>query len=149
MREVDPRPVDVDLVRPRELGLARDDLDLATLGEALEPTRQLADDLLLPLAQAIEVDFGLAEADPERGRLLGFRDHAGGVQQRLRGDAADVQADAAEHVEALDEHDLEAEVGGAEGGRVAAGSGADDDDAAGLGLALSRRTSRIRPHGTA
>ncbi len=75
---------------------------------------------------------GSPKVTPKLRRLLGLGDHPGRVQQRLRGDAADVEADAAEHVEALDEDDLEAEVGGAEGGRVAARAGADDDDAARL-----------------
>ena len=43
------------------------------------------------------------------------------VQQRLGRDAADVQADAAEALVALDEDDVEAEIGGAERGGVAAG----------------------------
>ena len=47
-------------------------------------------------------------------------DHLGDVQQRLGRDAADVEADAAERLVALDQHDVEAEVGGPERGGVAA-----------------------------
>ena len=63
-------------------------------------------------------------------------DHAGDVQQRLGRDAADVEADAAEPLVALDEHGLEPEVGGAERGRVAAGPGAEHDH---VGLRRRRR----------
>ena len=45
--------------------------------------------------------------------------------KRLGRDAADIEADAAEHRPAFDQHDLGAEIGGAEGGAVAAGSGAE------------------------
>ena len=78
-------------------------------------------------SSAVEVDLGLAEADPVLGHLLGLGDHPRGVQQRLGGDAADVQAHAAERLVALDQHRLQPEVGGAEGRRVAAGTGADHD----------------------
>ena len=61
----------------------------------------------------------------------------------LRRDAADVQADAAERREALDQHRLHAEVGGAEGGRVAAGAGAEHEHVAlevGAAGVAARRT---------
>jgi hypothetical protein len=60
--------------------------------------------------------------------LLGFRDDAGGVQKRLRRDAADVETHAAERGVALDQHDLLAEIGRAERGGVAAGPGAQYQD---------------------
>ena len=71
---------------------------------------------------------GSPKVMPGAGGLLGVGEHAREVQQRLGGDAADVEADAAEALVALDEHGLQAEVGGAEGGGVAAGARADDDD---------------------
>jgi hypothetical protein len=48
------------------------------------------------------------------------------AQQRLGRNAAPVETDAAQVV-ALDDRRLEAELGGADGGDVAAGAGADDD----------------------
>jgi hypothetical protein len=51
--------------------------------------------------------------------------HGGDMQQRLGGDAADIEADATQGRIAFDDHRLHAEVGGAEGGRVAAGPGAE------------------------
>ena len=91
----------------------------------------------LNAAHAVEVDLGLAEGDALAGRLLGVGEHAGEVQQRLGRDAADVQADAAEALVALDEHGLQAEVGRAEGGRVAAGAGADHDDVGAIAAAVA------------
>lgn len=55
----------------------------------------------------------------------------GGVQQGLGRDAADIQAGAAQGGAFIDEGDLEAELGGAEGANVAAGAGADDDEVEG------------------
>jgi hypothetical protein len=52
------------------------------------------------------------------------------VQQRLAGDAADVQAHATERGVALDDDGLQAEVGGAEGGRVATRAGAEHEQVA-------------------
>ena len=55
----------------------------------------------------------------------------GGVQQRLGGDAADVEAGAAVGGALLDHGHLQAELGGTDGADVAAGSGADDDQIVG------------------
>ena len=54
-------------------------------------------------------------------------DHLGGVQERLARDAAAVEADAPEPCPFVHEGDSEAAVGGVEGGRVAAGAPADDE----------------------
>jgi hypothetical protein len=57
-------------------------------------------------------------------------DHCGHVQQGFAGDAAHVQAHAAELGVALDQHHLEAQVGRAEGGAVAAGATAEHEQVA-------------------
>jgi hypothetical protein len=62
------------------------------------------------------------------GVALGEGDVFGGVEEGLARDAADVEAGAAEGGAFLDERDLEAELGGAEGAHIAAGAGADDDE---------------------
>jgi hypothetical protein len=51
--------------------------------------------------------------------------HGGHVQQRLAGDAAHVQADAAQRGVAFDDHDLQAQVRRAERRRVAARAAAE------------------------
>ena len=119
----------------------RTTLTLRCFASPSSPPVSFADDVVLPAAQRVEVDLGLAELDPEVRGLLGLGDHAGGVQHRLRRDAADVQADAAEALVALDQRDLEAEVGGAERRRVAADAGADDHDALALGLGAGAGSS--------
>ena len=50
----------------------------------------------------------------------------GGVQQRLRGDAADIEAGAAQRLAALDAGGLQPELCRADRGDIAAGAGADD-----------------------
>ena len=61
------------------------------------------------------------------GHLLGLGDDLGRVEQRLGRDAAHVQTDPAEAGVAFDQHDLLAQVGGAEGGGIASGTGAQHD----------------------
>ena len=123
------------------------DLDLALLGQPGQPAGELVDDGVLPAAQLVDVDLGLAEADAVGGGLLDVAHHAGDVQQRLRRDAADVEADAAEPLVALDQHGLEPEVGGAERGGVAAGAGAEHDHVGldvDVALVLRGRRRRLR-----
>jgi hypothetical protein len=127
----------------RELGDAVHDLDLALLGQAHEAAGELADDGLLPAAQRVDVDLRLAEGDAVRRGLLRLREHLRHVEQRLGGDAAHVEAHAAERLVALDEHGLEPEIGGPEGRGVAAGPRAEHDDVAlHVDLALERRRRR-------
>ena len=133
--EGDLGAVDVERVRAGELGGALDDLDVAGLGHAGQAVGELLDGAVLERAHAVEVDLGLAEGDPRAGGLLGVGEHAREVQQRLGGDAADVEADAAEALVALDEHGLQAEVGGAEGGGVAARARADHDHVGAVAVA--------------
>ena len=137
---LEPRAVrhcDAEVMRIEEAAAALHDRDLARLRHAGEAAGQLADDLVLMAAQQFERDLRLVVGDAvgaKRRRLVHDR---GGMQQRLRGNAADVEADAAESRAALDEHDFLAEVGGAEGGRIAAGTGAEDEN-------LSSRDRRCR-----
>ncbi len=135
--------LDAQDVRRGELREAADDLDLALLGQPLEALRQARDDRLLPAAQPVDVDLRLAERDALALALLGLGDHARDVEQRLRRDAADVEADPAEPLVALDEDDLQAEVGGAERGRVPARPGAEHDD---VGVVVRGALDRRRRH---
>ena len=73
-----------------------------------------------------------------RRRLV---DHLGDVQQRLRRNAADVEADAAEGLAFVNKHDLLAEIGGAEGRGVAGGAGPEDENVC-LDISLSARIGR-------
>src|SRR6185436_9668286 len=86
------------------------------------------DPLGLPLAQGIERDPRLAEVDAEIAGAPGVLDEGGDVQERLRRNAAFPEARAAEALGGVHDHGLEPELGAAEGGRIAAGPTAHDDD---------------------
>src|SRR5690606_25762244 len=81
-----------------------------------------------PAAKLVGIDPRLAEVDTAPGHLLRLLDDASGVEQRLRRDAADVEADAAERRPALDQRDVEPEVRRAERRRVAARARAEHDE---------------------
>ena len=63
------------------------------------------------------------------------------MQQRLGRDAADVEADAAQGLAGVHQHDGLSEVGGAEGRGVAARPGAQDQDLAGDVVDAGRRAA--------
>ena len=117
----------LDMVRVEEGAVAAHDVDLAPLGHAGETAGQLADDLVLVRAQLVDVDLRRGEADAEGAGVPRFLHDRGDVQQGLGRNAADVEADAAERRVAFDDDRLHAEVGRAEGRRVAAGAGAEDE----------------------
>jgi hypothetical protein len=102
--------------------LAAQHLHLAAPRQAGEAVGQARDDALLEGADLREVERGLAEGDAVGGERAGLAHDLGQVQQRLRRDAADVEAHAPEALVPLDQHHLLAEVRRAEGGRVAAGA---------------------------
>ena len=83
--------------------VAAHDLDLALLGQRRRARRSARRRRPPSRRAALEIDLRLAERDAVRGHLLGLGDHARRVQQRLGRDAADVQADAAERLVALDQ----------------------------------------------
>ena len=119
--------VDVDGAAVAEGGHALEVLDLAQVAHLPRPRGQRADDLVLEVAQLVEIDLGLAELDAEILRVRRLADHVGDVQQRLGRDAAAIDADAAGILLRIDERDLHPAVGRVEGGCVSAGTGADDD----------------------
>ena len=140
---------DFDLVRRNELAGTLHDGDLALLGHAGEAAGELCDDLVLESGELADVDFRRAEIDADLARVRGLVDHLGRMQQRLRRNAADVEADAAEGRVALDQHCVHTEVGTAERGRVAAGTGAEHDDLAfdvGLAAGCARSFRRFILH---
>ena len=124
-------PGDVKLVRGPEGGGAVQHRDPPLPGQRLEPARQSPHHTLGPAPQRFGLDPRCAEIDAvllERPDLV---DEPGDVQERLRRDAADVQAHAPEVGITLDEHGLLAEIGGAEGASVTPGPRPDHRD---LGL---------------
>ena len=110
--------VDRDLLRPGEPALALDHGDPAGLEQPGEALEEPGDDAVLVGVHASHVDAVEAGAHPELLGLTGLVGDLGGVQQRLGGDATDVQAGAAE-VALLDDADLQAELRSAQGAGVA------------------------------
>ena len=70
---------------------------------------------------------------------------AGGVDQRFRGDAADVEARSAEPV-GFDENRVEAELAGADRGDIAARAAADDENLAAKLVHLASSKARVGCH---
>ena len=79
-----------------EPALALDDGDAAALDQPGEALEEAGDDAVLVLVDAGHVDALEGGVDPELLGVAGGVGDLGGVQQRLGGDAADVQAGAAE-----------------------------------------------------
>jgi hypothetical protein len=69
--------------------------------------------------RSLSIDLGAPKSTPAC-QVRHFVHHRGHMQQRLGRDAAHVQAHAAQRGVALDQHHLQAQVGRAEGGAVAA-----------------------------
>ena len=94
--------------------------------------REPRDDPVLPGDRFGEVERRGVEgqADRVQGKRIGQRmRRIGGVDDRLRGNAADMQTGAAE-LSVLDEHGVEAELSGADRRDIAAGAPADDENLA-------------------
>ena len=117
-----------------ELGAAVHHLDAVLVAQDLDPAGEAPDDPVLPLHHRRQVDREALDGDPQgrtaSAHLLG---EVGGVDQRLRRDAAVVEADSAEALVLLDEDHVLAELGQPDGGHVAARAGADHDHLAAAG----------------
>ena len=123
---------DFDRGRRGEARGAREDGDLTALGELGDAPDELRDDVVFFLQQRGEVEFDAAEFDAVGGGVRAGEDKLlGGMKQRFAGDAADVEASAAEGAAFVDEGDFEAELRGAKRADVAARAGADDDQVEG------------------
>ena len=129
----------------------------APLKQAGDAERRLLDDLRATLLHGREVELDAADLDAVHGELvLRAMEQLGGFEQRLRGNAARVQAGAAERVGTVlvlplvDAGDLELVLAGADRAGIAGGTAADDDDVVlvtcetfcGGGFGYSLRASR-------
>ena len=117
-----------------EAGLAMDDLDLGLAQQAGDAIVEALDDTVLPGDGLLQVELGLGGGQAE-GRLAGggmgrLLELLGDMDHRLGGDAADVEAGAAQ-LAALDDDGVDAELAGADGADIAARAGADDEELAG------------------
>ncbi len=83
---------------------------------------------------------------PFSARPFDLAERLGQMEQRLRRNAADVEAHAAERRVALDQRHALAEIGGAERGGVAAGAGAEDEDVGVVGVIVASGSSKLLPY---
>ena len=102
------------------------DFDLALPGKLRQSTNQFGHDLVFPGKQFSRVNLRLAKNDTVFGHLFCFVNYACRVQQRLRRNTADVEANTAQHGPAFDKNDIHPKIGGAKGGRVTTRAGAKD-----------------------
>src|SRR5690606_34570209 len=94
--------------------------------EKLDPAGEVLHDLALARHHRLEVELRAGDPDTVRGEMVpGLGVALGRVQERLRGDAADVETGPAQGASAFDAGRAHAELRGADGGDIAAGSGAD------------------------
>ncbi len=120
------RSGDGHLARLGDRRLTPDDVDLVLLQQEADALVELAGDAARALDDGANIEADLLRRQAVIGGMLHVMVDLGGAQQRLGRDAAPVEADAAEML-ALDDGGLEAELGGADGGDVAARPAADDD----------------------
>src|SRR5437016_1308591 len=123
---------DVDGVLGDELSFAADEVDLVLAEEEFEALDDAGDDLAAAVDGGTVVGFEAVEGDAEGLGVFEGADDLGVAQKGLGGDAADVEADAADPL-ALDDRSLKAVLGGAKGSDIAAWAGADDDHVVGTG----------------
>jgi len=124
----------------RELRAALHDDDVALSSEGSEPLGQLADDSILERTQLGEIDFRFGETDAVAAHRQRIGDHLGRMQQRLRRNAADVEANASLRRVLLDQHHLQPKVCRPESSRIASGAAADGRD---FRIELGRRDTLV------
>ena len=110
-----------------EAAVSGDDGDLVLLHQEAEALGVLVDDGGLAFLHGVPVEGAAVDVvDAVFGGVLEVVPELGVEKEGLGGDAADVEAGAAEDVGGFDEGDLEAELSGANGRGIACGSAADD-----------------------
>ncbi len=121
--------LDDDLARRRDSRIAHDPFDLVLLKQERDAVDVGRDGVVLVLHHRRQIELGRVDDDAERGEPVGrLVEHLGGIEQRLGGNAADVQARAAERLALLDDGDLHAELRGADRADIAARAGAEDNE---------------------
>ena len=120
--------LDAQGVGTLEVAASVDDGDAALRCELGDAAGELGDDGVLPRAELVQLDLGRGEGDAAMGGLLCASDGVSRVEQGLGGDAAAVEAHAAELGIAFKEDNFLAEVGSVEGSGISAGASTYDDD---------------------
>ncbi len=118
----------LELARTKNLALAVNDVDLVLLHQELDALDVAVNALLLEVHHRRQVELRRGDADAHLGKgMRSLLEHLGGMQQRLRRHAADIQARAAEGRILLDDRHLHAELRRAHRADIAAGAGTDDN----------------------
>ena len=118
-----------DLAGRRDLAGADEALDLVLLEQIVDAFDVAVDALLLVFEHRCEIDRRLADLDAHVGEFMrGFLVKLRGIEHRLRRDAADIEAGAAEGRHLLDDGGLHAELRRANGADITAGTGTDNDE---------------------
>ena len=125
-----PRVVhDLDLAGPGDRSGAVHPVDLVLLEQEGDAVDVGLHRRVLVRHHRLEIEFRLADLDAERSETVtGLLEHFGGVQQRLGGNAADVEAGAAQRLALLDDRRLQAELRRLDGADITARSRSDHDD---------------------
>ena len=128
LKVTDSPPSTCERVGAREPAAPLDDRDAVGLQQPAEARHGAVDDLLLVGLHLRPVDLDARHLDAQLGeRGVRVLDGVRALHQGLRGDAADVQAGAAE-APLLDHGHGQAELAGADRGRVSARSAAENGD---------------------
>ena len=120
---------DEDLAGLHETAEAADDLDVALLEQGTDAHVELGDNLVLVGEHRGDIEGELLGAD--EAVLLAvqrFLVDFSRMKEGLGRDATDVEAGATEGIILFHEGDLEAELGGLDGGDIATGTGTDYDE---------------------
>src|SRR3989338_1918798 len=115
-------------MRIDETGPSRNIINFALLTQMMEAPRHFLDNTLLPGLNFLEIDLGGAEFEAPFFGLPAFSDDLGDVQKGLGGDAALMEAGAAQTSFGTDKTDLKAQVGGPKGGGVTSWTRTDHDN---------------------
>ena len=111
-----------------ECGKAVNGVDLVLLHQEFDALGVLAHNFALAVEDARIIDARVIAVKSLLFRMREVLPHIGGVQERLGGDAADVEAGAPELVVFFDNGRFEAVLPGADRGGVAAGTASDHDE---------------------
>ncbi len=121
--------VDRQRARRGEGGAASDAFDLVLAEQIIDPAGVGGDHLVLPRHHGRQVERHVADLDAVlRQRMLRLGEMLRRLQQRLRRDAADIEAGAAERGALFDAGDAHAELRRADRRDIAARPAADHDD---------------------
>ncbi len=124
----------LDLAGPEDAGGAMEGGDLVLLEQELDALGVAVDGVLLVGHQLGKVDLRGRDGDAHAGKAMArLGEKLGGMQKRLGGNAADIEAGAAMGSALFHHGHVHAELGGADGAHIASGAGADDGQIEGVG----------------